>query len=648
MAQGRPAGRKAWEPRQPLPLELPHRISAGMARATWAAKAQLLGRLQPFAVAGTHCAGAAPLSLLPELCGHLRGFTPAELRLVLAAYAGHPPEVPALSQAAPSGGPQEAGRTRLSDVLVQLLVGGSRLGTLPQLLDAADAIASFAPRDCGAALEFWTVFAERIARLSAGNQLEPGQMLRIFQVCATWKQRCDPAQGSQRSGGAWGHMLRSVGGRLADPRHLDAMPLTDVVAVARYAARLGEPQLRLAAAVGLRVGGREAAASLSPEDLVDLIGAAGRLGGRLHMMTRALADELELQAQHLPTRLLLRLCVHLGALEMFPQRLAAVLEEALPSRVHELTTQEQLQLLRVSGRLRWRLPNVLEPLLESLRPEVNLDGFDGAELGALLYELYRLDLWDEELLRGLCERLHPDVGRAVPQKTAANALLALSYFSYPAEELYKRFVHELLRARDLPHEAVYQLKTFEMAVRVGHTCLSFESLGQLASRWLFGIRKTATPPEPMAESAFADDVSAVAQSIAWKHATEVEVGPYSLDFAGMAEGEDGEPPAEWDDNKPGRSLTRFCVALEADGPSHFYRPHGRPWHWTSTSKLRHRLLTAARIKVAHVPFYDWMQLSSDMEKEAYLARLLLRAQQRGLPAAGHSGAAGLAEAASRF
>ena len=31
----------------------------------------------------------------------------------------------------------------------------------------------------------------------------------------------------------------------------------------------------------------------------------------------------------------------------------------------------------------------------------------------------------------------------------------------------------------------------------------------------------------------------------------------------------------WDDAKPGRSLARCCVALEADGPSHFYRPSGQ-------------------------------------------------------------------------
>merc|ERR1712107_868741 len=129
-----------------------------------------------------------------------------------------------------------------------------------------------------------------------------------------------------------------------------------------------------------------------------------------------------------------------------------------------------------------------------------------------------------------------------------------------------------------------------------------------------------------------DEVSAVARSISWHHQAEVEVGPYLLDFAAVHEGAHvEEPPEGWDQSKPGRSLARFCVALEADGPTHFYRPPGRPWHWTSTSKLRHRLLSAMRIRVAHVPYYDWLQLDGLAQKEAYLTELLLRAQNSEFP-----------------
>merc|ERR1719491_2768489 len=148
-------------------------------------------------------------------------------------------------------------------------------------------------------------------------------------------------------------MLRSVGGRLADPQNLGALPLSDVVEIARDAAQLGEPQYRLAAAIGHVVGTTDA--DLAAADLVDLIGAAGKLGGRLHMMTRALADRLEPKVFALPADMLVTLCAHLGALEMFPQRLAGALEEALPGRLAELRSHELLRLLRAAGRLRWRV-----------------------------------------------------------------------------------------------------------------------------------------------------------------------------------------------------------------------------------------------------------------------------------------------------
>eukprot|EP00434_Breviolum_minutum_P023285 symbB.v1.2.020540.t1/scaffold1725.1/size121579/5 len=161
-----------------------------------------------------------------------------------------------------------------------------------------------------------------------------------------------------------------------------------------------------------------------------------------------------------------------------------------------------------------------------------------------------------------------------------------------------------------------------MAVRLGHAAVSWKDLGGLATRWLFSVRKAVGEPEGKTESQFAEEVSQVARNISWHHRAEVEVGPYLLDFAAVSKGDFEE---EWDESKPGRSLARFCVAVEADGPTHFYRPHGSPYHWTSTSKFRHRLLSAMRIRVAHVPFYDWLQLEGLAQKEAYLTELLLKA-----------------------
>ncbi|CAK8986063.1 unnamed protein product [Durusdinium trenchii] len=337
--------------------------------------------------------------------------------------------------------------------------------------------------------------------------------------------------------------------------------------------------------------------------MIDLIGASGQLGGKLHMMTRALADRLEPRTAMLPNKSLVQLCSHFGALNMFPHRLAAALDTVLSQRdCGQFPVEDRLRLLQAFGRLRWRSPAVLSPLLESFSASV-LDGLGVESLGGIIYELYRLDIWDENLANAVCSRLHKilvqnGVGHShvdiLSGKTAANLLLALSYFAVSEKELQRRLVQELLRSNKVPQEALYQLKTFEMAVRLGHTSVTLKDLGGLAARWLFSVRGASGIPEPRGESAFAEEVSNVAKNISWHHQAEVEVGPYLLDFAAVSR--DGyEEPDGWDESKPGRSLARFCVAVEADGPSHFYRPHGRPWHWTSTSKLRHRLLSAMRV-----------------------------------------------------
>ncbi|CAJ1456338.1 unnamed protein product, partial [Effrenium voratum] len=327
----------------------------------------------------------------------------------------------------------------------------------------------------------------------------------------------------------------TVGGRLAEEEKMKDLGLAEaVVTLARDAAQLGEPQLRLMHREGVAwVQWKD----LSSQDLIDLIGAAGSLGGRLHMMTRALANELEPRVEELPNRSIVQLCSHLGALKMFPHRLVAALEPLLCERFkrQQFSLEQRLKLLQAFGRLRWRLPEVLTPLLELLGPRSGsldeLDGLSVTSLGSILYELFGTK-----------------ASANLPHKTAANLLLAMSYFALPEKDLQRRIVQELLRSDEkLPQEALYQVKTFEMALRcfaanaqnmrLGHAAVGLQDLGGLAARWLFSVRAAVGAPEPRAESAFADEVSMVAQNISWHHRPEVEVGPYLLDFAAVSQDE---------------------------------------------------------------------------------------------------------------
>eukprot|EP00435_Cladocopium_sp_Y103_P034901 s1155_g9.t1 len=57
------------------------------------------------------------------------------------------------------------------------------------------------------------------------------------------------------------------------------------------------------------------------------------------------------------------------------------------------------------------------------------------------------------------------------------------------------------------------------------------------------------------------------------------------------------------------------IAIEVDGPSHFY---ANSKQYTAYTKLKHRLLTRMGYKVLHVPYFEWRQLRSAKDREEYM------------------------------
>jgi len=62
------------------------------------------------------------------------------------------------------------------------------------------------------------------------------------------------------------------------------------------------------------------------------------------------------------------------------------------------------------------------------------------------------------------------------------------------------------------------------------------------------------------------------------------------------------------------------IAIEVDGPSHFYANSKK---YTAYTKLKHRLLTRMGYKVLHVPYFDWRKLRGAREREEYMRNKLL-------------------------
>jgi hypothetical protein len=61
------------------------------------------------------------------------------------------------------------------------------------------------------------------------------------------------------------------------------------------------------------------------------------------------------------------------------------------------------------------------------------------------------------------------------------------------------------------------------------------------------------------------------------------------------------------------------IAIEVDGPSHFYVNSTK---YTAYTKLKHRLLTRMGYRVLHVPYFEWRKLRGARERENYLREKL--------------------------
>ncbi|CDJ41545.1 Chromosome III, complete sequence, related, partial [Eimeria tenella] len=288
---------------------------------------------------------------------------------------------------------------------------------------------------------------------------------------------------------------------------------------------------------------------------------------------------------------------------------AAVAAAAAAPAAAAAAAKRALRILRALGQLQKRDAEALRAVVSLLEYASARQLLSPKDCVAALYCCYRLDLWHPGLCSSLLSRLRanpPSLLDTLGQQRATNLLLALSYFSilfYLLNVLYA-FVLQLLRhAHCLSTPAISQLQTVELAFRAGHTPFPAESL-----------------------SASARDL------LQW-----VTFGPYTLDFAQPLT--EGEQQQQQQQQALGMSLLdadgRWCssaaerlrgaaVVVEVDGPQHFYRDS---FHWNSSSKLKHHLLTRLGYRVAHIPYYEVLPLRGARELRDLVSRAVAHALQ---------------------
>ncbi|KJP89987.1 hypothetical protein AK88_00443 [Plasmodium fragile] len=81
--------------------------------------------------------------------------------------------------------------------------------------------------------------------------------------------------------------------------------------------------------------------------------------------------------------------------------------------------------------------------------------------------------------------------------------------------------------------------------------------------------------------------------------------------SGSEGGQNNEEDSIFADNRP--------IAIEVDGPSHFYANSNR---YTTYTKLKHRILTKLGYNVIHISYIDWRKLRNKSEREEFILKKL--------------------------
>lgn len=646
-----------------------------------------------------------PVDYIPNIVNNIQQYTPLELLVVISAYSSFPPPSDLMRLPA-------KGNTKIQFVDYLCEVMSSRLYHFPtanQLIDAGETLA-------GLGIKNNTFLQEYIRRLQSNalqHQLDSNQLSRVLHTIAVFN--FDPNSNITHEA-----FVRAITVRLANDSALSTFSPSSVVRIVKNLASLKWEYKPLLTATANYFKSR-IPSPIIPESLMDeeqrkkyisahealeILKAYGSLKAEFHMLGFSISDAFAAAAAvpalidgptnkhlllNLDTNLLFIQCM--ASLNVFPKVALSRLQSIMPAQLEEermrskfsedLKSAPLVRCLQALGRWRWRPAILIEQIFHTLKkcflPVHNAEELSAAtrfkaaeEAGCLLYELYRLDIFDEELYSRAVDRIQAVVDvdpLCVSDKLISNVLLSMAYFSYEgsmapdlknrifldSNERIKRniiLISKLLatsatREATLPTEAISQLKTFELAIRVGELPFTFLDLSPSAQGVLFRARNMKLPPERVNSSEFQMSVGRIAASIEFNHYSEVPVGPYCLDFVRHLTAEESSSLETHDqelglvgsmasrktklfDDSEVESLISDAIVIEAEGPQHFYRGtdgENGVGRWVSSSKLKHRLLEGMGLTMVHVPAISWSRLRGWNLRRAYLDELLSNAME---------------------
>ena len=154
-------------------------------------------------------------------------------------------------------------------------------------------------------------------------------------------------------------------------------------------------------------------------------------------------------------------------------------------------------------------------------------------------------------------------------------------------------------------EGIRQLQVLRLTLTLKHVNLNDPVSVSLLEKVEQIDTFSANKPSIEQSSPSHREISKLLAQLGLQHRNEATIGPFSLDIY----------------------VPDSKIAIEIDGPHHFFRESDLR---TSSSVLKHSILEFLGYQVMHVPFYEWIQCTSDAKKLAYCSDIVQKAKLEAL------------------
>lgn len=275
-------------------------------------------------------------------------------------------------------------------------------------------------------------------------------------------------------------------------------------------------------------------------------------------------------------------------------------------------------LLEAYGQHNYRQKELIEQFLEFTKKKK--DNINIKDRVRFIHALFKLDIYNEELINQFINQGSEEELNTLDFKLLTKLFISLCYFSYESIEMYKKIISNLIKFEVL-FDNVYltQLKICELALRTQHVPNVMDKLPQDCIEFLSYIHRNPKAEEYHIKSDLQNDVKNVLLTFDIQLTEEVPLGPYNIDFVQETLSPSYEVKEEEKEANEEYDQETSKVIIEVNGEHHFYR---NSKNYTSLSKLKHKLLKDLGYVIVNIPYFQWAQLHTILDKKAYIKKIM--------------------------